>query len=95
MAIRWEDSFLPRLARIYGDDVRTADEAMFNIDWRLSRDPHSHTWTIADDSDVRLGWIRSFKGFPAVYFTFRMIVENGHSLPLLLEPRPANDPEFS
>jgi hypothetical protein len=91
--IRWDDQCLADLERIYGD-METADKAMFSVDWHLSRNPAAHTWEL-EGSDIRIVWVRDFLEFPAVYLSFRIVIERPNRYCLMLRARRANDPETS
>jgi hypothetical protein len=90
--IRWEDQCLRELEEIYGD-LRIADAAIFSIDWRLARNPLMQTWEIKDGSGVRLAWVKSYRGYPAVYLSFKIDLSGPRCV--MCRAKRANDPLLS
>jgi hypothetical protein len=93
--IRWEDQCRAELLKIYGAN-ETADVAAFSVDWRLARNPLMNTWPLDSGSPptsgIRLVRVESFRDYPTVFLSFRIVIEGPDRYCLMLRARRANDP---
>ena len=92
--IRWEPECLDDLKRICGN-LETADAAVSDVDWRLSRNPLQGTWPLQRGSELRLVWVKDYLEFPSVYMSFEIITEGQNRYCLMKKARLANDPATS
>jgi hypothetical protein len=91
--ILWDDDCRAELLEIFGGDEIEADAAVRAIEWRLSRDPLRETYRLSPQSDVRLTWLKPYKEFPAIAFSFRIVKEEFRQNCVMERARRANVPD--